>query len=255
MEPTSARSAQPPRPPDHAPRPERARRLGVTAIVFDLDGTLVDTVPDIHACALDVLDGAGLPPVGLSQSRRFIGHGAAHFVDCLARHGRLAPGDPRRATMLARFLEIYPRATERSTLYPGVPEMLAALGQTGLRLALCTNKPEAPTRAVLAHFGLEASFAAVICGDTLPQRKPAPEPLLAALAGVGANQGLFIGDSEVDAECARAAGVPFVLCTEGYRSAEIAALPHRAAFSHHAALPHLLGSLLAPSQPFPPPAA
>lgn len=213
------------------------------AVIFDLDGTLVDSLPDFHACALHALEAAGLPPVTPARARAFIGRGAGHFVDCLAADAGLSDDDPRRAQLLDHFLEAYPRATGRSRLFPAVREMLEELRAGGAVLGLCTNKPAAPTGAVLAHFGLQGIFGSVICGDSLPQRKPAPEPLRAALAGIGAAHGLFVGDSEVDAEAAFAAGLPFLLFTGGYRKAPPEALRHVAAFSDHADLPALVARL------------
>jgi len=114
----------------------------------------------------------------------------------------------------------------------------------GHALGVCTNKPAEPARAVLAHLGLLDRFAVVVGGDSLPVTKPDPAPLRAALEALPPGAAVFVGDSEVDAETARAAGVPFLLFTEGYRKSPISALPHAAAFAHWGALPGLVARVL-----------
>jgi phosphoglycolate phosphatase len=106
-------------------------------------------------------------------------------------------------------------------------------------MGVCTNKPLGPTHAALAHFGWQGLFASVIGGDSLAARKPDPAPLLASVAALGGGPAVYVGDSEVDGETAERAGVPFLLFTEGYRKAEVAAIPHRAAFADWSALPDL----------------
>lgn len=215
------------------------------AVVFDLDGTLVDTLADIHALAGVVLEAEGLPVVDPDTVRSFIGHGQAHFVERLADHAGIRADEAVRERMLARFAAEYAATTGLSRLYPGVRDMLAALAAEGVAMAICTNKPAAPTHSVLARFGLTPYFGTVICGDSLDRRKPDPAPLRASIAGLGAGRAVYVGDSEVDAQTAVAAGVPFVLFTRGYRQTPVAQLPHDAAFDDHAALPRVLESLAA----------
>jgi phosphoglycolate phosphatase len=107
-------------------------------------------------------------------------------------------------------------------------------------MGLCTNKPEAPARAILAHLGLERYFAAVVGGDTLGVTKPDPRPLAHLLAALPPGPRLYVGDSEVDAETARAAGVQFALFTEGYRKVPVADLPHDVSFSNFKDLPAIV---------------
>lgn len=150
---------------------------------------------------------------------------------------------PFSTNFVARFTSIYEEAFDLTTLYPGVSTALRDLSAAGHRLAICTNKPLAPTRAVLRHFGLLAHFPVVIGGDSLPQRKPDPAPLRAAFDALGPGKALFIGDSEVDAETAQAAEVPLGLYSRGYRKAPLRSLGARLIFDDHAALPGLIEDL------------
>jgi len=201
------------------------------AAIFDLDGTLIDSAPDIHAAANVVLTAQGLAPITLAQARGFIGAGAPVFVERMAAARLEAPDAARTAAMLAHFLELYEGAVGLTRTYPGAVEALERLAAEGWRLGLCTNKPEGPTRSVLAHFGLERFFPVVVGGDTLAVRKPDPEPLRHVVAALGAEAPVYVGDSETDAATAQAAGIPFALYTEGYRHTPLEALPHDFAFA------------------------
>lgn len=146
--------------------------------------------------------------------------------------------------MVAAFMTRYHSATGLTQLFPGVPEALGILADRGHPLGLCTNKPMGPTRSVLDHFGIGAMFVQIVAGDLLPQKKPDPAPLRATLAALGddpdAPRGIYVGDSEVDAECAAAVPVSFLIYTEGYRLRPVAELPHHAAFGDFAQLPGLV---------------
>lgn len=217
----------------------------MATLIFDLDGTLIDSAPDIHAASNTVLAEEGLAPMTLPEVRSFIGHGVPHLVACLLTAAGQDPAGPRHARLLARFTEIYEEAVNLTLPYPGVVAALEKLAADGHRLGLCTNKPLAPARAVLRHLDLLRFFAVVHGGDSHPLKKPDPAPLLAALAALGGGTALYIGDSEVDAECARRAGLSFALFTEGYRKAPVESLPHAAAFADFADLPALVAGLLA----------
>lgn len=205
-------------------------------LIFDLDGTLIDSAPDIHAASNAVLAEHGFAPLTLPQVRRFIGQGVPHLVHCLLAASEADPHGALHAAMVADFTARYETAVELTALYPGVRETLEALRAKGHALGLCTNKPLAPTMAVLGHFGLTDLFGTVIGGDSLPVRKPDPQPLLKALWALGDGSALYVGDSEVDAQTAQAAGLPFLLFTEGYRKTPVADLPHSIAFSDFAML-------------------
>lgn len=211
-------------------------------VVFDLDGTLIDSAPDIHASVNAVLRLRGVRPLTLDQVRGFIGGG----VDLLWRRVIGATALPVEAhrDLVASFMTRYHEATGLTRLYPNAVEALGILADRGYPLGLCTNKPMAPTRAVLTHFGIAGLFSVVIGGDSLPQRKPDPAPLRAAFLALGADpeapRGVYVGDSEFDEECARNAGIPFLLYTRGYRKMPVDRMLHRASFDDFARLPRLV---------------
>ena len=207
------------------------------AAIFDLDGTLIHSAPDIQAAANTVLAAEGLAPLSLAETIGFIGAGAGVFVDRMAA-ARLPAPDPRRSrAMLAAFIDLYEGAVGLTQPYPGAVAALEALEGNGWALGLVTNKPEAPARAVLRHLGLTRFFRVVVGGDSLRVRKPDPAPLRHAMAALGASRTVYVGDSETDAATAEAAGVPFALYTEGYRLSPAAALPHAFAFADFGLLP------------------
>ncbi|RGP37364.1 phosphoglycolate phosphatase [Pseudotabrizicola alkalilacus] len=211
-------------------------------LVFDLDGTLVDSAPDIHAAVAAMLAGEGRDALDLATVISFIGLGLPNLVERVIRHCGMNLGD--HARLVGVTLAQYNAASSALTrTYPGVVAVLSALQQAGHAMAVCTNKPEAPARAVLRDLGLARFFQVVIGGDTLAVTKPDPAPLHACIAALGGGATLYVGDSEVDAATALAAGVPFALFTEGYRKTPVADLPHDVAFSTFDALPALVAQM------------
>ncbi|MEM6662971.1 MAG: phosphoglycolate phosphatase [Pseudomonadota bacterium] len=197
------------------------------AVVFDLDGTLIDSAPDLHAAAVAMLRDLGRPAITLDQAVSFIGNGLQRLVElCLdATGGRPDMTVQKHAQDL--LLSYYNRGGGALTrIYPGAIDVLDTLQAAGLPMGICTNKPGAATQIVLGKLGLEPYFQAVVSADTLAQRKPDPAPLLHCLEQLGTppEQAIMIGDSEVDAATARAAGVPFALSTQGYRKGPIEAM-------------------------------
>jgi phosphoglycolate phosphatase len=215
----------------------------MASIVFDLDGTLIDSAGDIRALANRLLAAERKPPLSLSEVRNFIGNGASVFVARMRAARELPEAD--HARLLAAFVAGYETAVEHTVPYPSVPETLAELRGRGHRLGLCTNKPLAPCLAVLAHLGLDGAFDTVVGGDSLPVLKPDPAPLRAAFERLGGGARLYVGDSETDAETARRAGVRFLLFTQGYRKSEPSEIPHAARFDSFADLPELAEAELA----------
>lgn len=192
----------------------------VRAALIDLDGTLLDTVGDLAAAANAMRVELGHEPLPPALLATFIGKGVESLVHrTLSGHidGRVA--DSAFAAGMRSFVVHYRRENGRSaTLYPQVREGLAALRALGLRLACVTNKPQAFTDALLAHFGLDAEFDLVLGGDALPAKKPDPLPLLHACArlGVAPAAAVAIGDSLNDALAARAAGMAVLAVPYGY---------------------------------------
>ncbi len=192
---------------------------GVTPalVLFDLDGTLVDTLPDI-ARALGVALGAtGVPPLSLDTVRRMVGDGARELI---RRALGAFPGDgAREEAAFGRFLASYrENVCVASQLYPGVVEGLAALRGDGAALAVVTNKPGDLARSLLGALGIAGSFAAIIGdGDGFP-RKPDPAAALSVLAKVSASPArtVMVGDGLPDLRLARAAGITAVAATWGY---------------------------------------
>jgi phosphoglycolate phosphatase len=189
------------------------------AVVFDLDGTLVDTAPDLHAHLNEMLSELGRPGLDLPAIRPLIGDGARAL---LQRGLEVSGGIPASADLDALFLEFLTRYTARplrfGAIYDGVRGVLEELQAAGVRLGVCTNKAQAPTDRLLAELDLERFFAAAIGGDVLPVRKPDPGHLRAVLERLGVDppRAAMVGDSETDLLTARAAGLPCVLVSFGY---------------------------------------
>jgi len=188
--------------------------------MFDLDGTLVDSVPDLAAAVDRMLAQLGRAPAGVERVRLWVGNGAPVLVRRALAGGLEHDGvDAAEAeTALALFMRAYADNHGLTRVYPGVPETLDWLRARGVRLALITNKPERFLPELLADKGLEGYFRWIVGGDTLPQQKPDPAALLWVMgkAGVTAEEALFVGDSRNDVLAARAAGVACVALSYGY---------------------------------------
>jgi len=188
--------------------------------MIDLDGTLADTIPDLAEAANMMLRELGRPGLERELLRTFVGKGIPKLVE-RSLAGSLEGSVP--AALLARALPIYERCYaevngKHTVIFPGVSEGLRTLRAMQLPLACVTNKAERFTLALLEHLQLARCFEQVIAGDTLPQKKPDPQPLLHACRGFGIAPGdmLMIGDSVNDVEAARAAGCPVFCVSYGY---------------------------------------
>ena len=203
-------------------------------VLFDLDGTLIDTAGEIADAVNDTLRLLALPEVTQAQVNSWIGHGTqALLVTVMAQAWRVPEiqvnDHPQWPLAQQGFARCYlQRCGTRSQLYPYVREVLTALHERGVRLALVTNKETPYTQAILAAHGLTDCFEVCICGDTLPRRKPDPAGVLNCLRqlGVSADHALFVGDSAIDAQTAHHAGVPVWLLPYGYNRGEALEASH-----------------------------
>lgn len=195
------------------------------ALIFDLDGTLIDSLPDIATAANATLAEFNLPALDLETIGGFVGRGFQPFV---ARLVDTYPDLADKTDQLNdRFMAQYIKASRHSTLFDGVAQALAKRTEP---MGLCTNKAMAPTRAVLNGLGWENMFGSVIAGDSLATRKPNPEMLIHCLHELDAKTCLYVGDSEVDAQTAQNAKLPFALFTQGIRTTPVDQIPHDYAF-------------------------
>jgi phosphoglycolate phosphatase len=189
-------------------------------ILLDLDGTLIDSVPDLAFCVDAMMERLGRPPHGEAAIRNWVGNGVERLVQ-RALTGQLDgdpdPADYERAYPI--FVELYRHNTSgRSVLYPGVREGLDYLTEDGYPLGCVTNKAAQFTEPLLRDLGIRGAFDILISGDSLPRKKPDPMPLLHAAAhfGVRPRDALMVGDSVSDVKAARAAGFAIVCMTYGY---------------------------------------
>lgn len=189
----------------------------MTGLVFDLDGTLVDSLPGLEAILSYVLQQEGRRPVSRAEVRQMIGDGSRMLMDrALAATGPM-PEEAVCARIHEDFLcGLLADPVGATRLFPGLGEVLEGLRSRGIPMSICTNKPLAPTHALLEGLGISGYFRGVVAGDSLPTRKPAPEMVLAAQALLGIDQAWMVGDSEVDLRAGRAAGLPVALVDWGY---------------------------------------
>ena len=189
------------------------------AVVFDLDGTLIDSDPDIRAALNRVLAAEGLAPLSTEEVRSMIGDGAKALVErAFAARGRVA-SDAHVAAFIADY-EV--NAVVETAPYPGIVETLQALKEAGHPLGVCTNKPVVAARNVLAVLGLDQYFGVIIGGDSTPYRKPNPNHLAAVLQALGAapEHAVMVGDHANDINAAAGLGVPSVFVSWGYGKAQ-----------------------------------
>ena len=211
-------------------------------LVLDLDGTLVDTLPDLMDSLNRLMTAHRLDPFAPAEIARMIGDGAAVLVDraMQARNRATSPSD------LAAFLADYgTHAAERSQLFPGVTEALEAARAAGWRLAVCTNKPVAPARHLLETLCIAAYFDAIGGGDSYPTRKPDPAHLLATLKAAGGDPAaaIMVGDHHNDVAAALAADIPVIFASWGYGTPDMA-LDATAQAADFAEIPALADRLL-----------
>jgi phosphoglycolate phosphatase len=193
--------------------------MTLQALIFDLDGTLVDTAPDLHAATNHVLGLIGRPPISMAELRAFVGHGAMNLIE----RGVAATGESVDQDTLKRlhksFLDYYGgNIADHSLVFDGLLAVLDKAQARGLKLGVCTNKVEKLSYNLLTELGMMQRFGSLVGGDTLPVMKPDPAPLFEAIARLGVDpaRAMMVGDSETDIRTAQNAGVPVLAVTFGY---------------------------------------
>jgi phosphoglycolate phosphatase len=201
--------------------------LNGATIAFDLDGTLVDSAPDLVATLNILLAQEGIAPLPYEEARSFIGHGARRLLERgFAAQGQAVTA-PAMEALFARFIDHYgAHSADLTRPYPGVVESLGRLKDAGARLCVCTNKLTGLSTPILDALDLTRFFDAVIGADAAPAPKPDPRHLICAVEAAGGriDRAVMVGDASTDAGAARAAGVPLVLVSFGYTDIPVADL-------------------------------
>jgi len=235
-------------PTPEPPAAPRVPSLAGAAVIFDLDGTLVDTAPDLVGALNRVLHEQRLPALPLERARMMVGRGARVLIE----QGFAAAGAPldeaAKPALVARFIDLYlDRIADESLVFPGVEAALDTLAEAGAILAVCTNKRTDLSLALLNALGLTHRFAAVVGADLAPRPKPDASHLFTAIARAGGDprRALMVGDSASDIGAARAARVPSVVVSFGYTEIAPGDLGADHLIDSFQALPPLVRRLLA----------
>ena len=221
--------------------------LAGSTIAFDLDGTLVESAPDLVATLNVLLAQEGLGPLPLSQARDMIGQGARALIAKGFEASGAEVAEPRLSLLFERFIAHYrEHIAEESHVFPGVIDALDVLGNAGATLAVCTNKQTDLSVALLEALGIAHRFAAIVGPDAALAAKPDARHLLVAIeaAGGSPDHALMVGDSVSDAGAARAAGVPLILVSFGYTPIPARELGADALIDHFNELPAACARLL-----------
>lgn len=216
-------------------------------IVFDLDGTLAETAPDIMATLNHLLAGEGLRPMPLASARELVGAGARALIERAFRASGVALEPWRLDRLFAAFLTHYlDNIAVGSHLYPGVARALESLAEAGFALAVCTNKPEPHSKALIRALGVETRFRFIAGRETFGFCKPDPRHLTETIRLAGGENGraIMIGDSKTDVDTARNAGIPVIGVTFGYTNVPMAELSPDLVIEHFDRLQTAVESLL-----------
>ena len=221
------------------------------AVVWELDGTLIDSAPDLCRALNTVLVESNCAALEVEIVRTMIGNGVPKLVE----RGFKAVGenlsDEELHARVEKFMVIYSaNPTAHTRLYPGVTEALETLAAAGVKQGLCTNKPEAVTRSILRQLNIDQYFSAVVGGDTTVARKPDPMPLQFCIDTMEAtcDRTIMIGDSAVDAGSARAVGISIGLVAHGYRHTDLADIDADFMVEDIASVPDILAAQIASGQ-------
>lgn len=216
-------------------------------VIFDLDGTLIDTAPDLIHTLNTILATEKIPAIPFDTARPMIGAGVRPLLErALAERGQ-SPGEAAMDALFARYIAHYrEHIADHSRPYPGLETALDRLGAHGFTLAVCTNKYEALSLRLLDALGLTSRFAAICGQDTFPMKKPDPETLRLTIARAGGDptRAVMVGDSDTDVRVARAAGIPVIGVDFGYTRIPMADLLPDRLIGHFNALPSAVLDLL-----------
>lgn len=230
-----------------------AANLSGCTIAFDLDGTLVDSAPDIHRALNVIMGDLSLPAASEADVRVMVGQGSrALIVRASAAHG-VIHDEARLDALTEAFFRVYSADIARNTRpYPGLEAALGSLQAAGAILCVCTNKGTANSNQLLAALGLSHWFAAVVGADAVARRKPHPEHFIAAVRTAKGDpaRAMMVGDSASDVGAARGAGAPVIVYAHGYTDTAPELLGADAVFSHFDDVPGLASRLLL-AQPMP----
>lgn len=212
-------------------------------IVFDLDGTLIDTAPDLAAALNAVLMRERLPAIPLEKVRHMVGRGARALIENALGWNNI-PADPAHVADLVSHFLVYYEANIAVTSRPfeDMERQVQALADRGCKIGICTNKPTHLSLKLLEELNLRQLFPVVLGADSRPFRKPDPRHLLETISELGGDpaNAVLVGDSETDAKTARAANIPLVLVTFGYTDVPVADLGPHAIIDHYNALEQAL---------------
>lgn len=199
----------------------------ISSIIFDLDGTLIDSVIDVRAALNQLLSENGRHPLTDADVRTMVGEGVKPMLtNAFARTGEALSPD-QVDDLVARYLELYINANhDTKIIYPGVIKLLDTFMSHNISMGVCTNKPKISTHIVLKNLGLAQYFKAVVCPEDTPFRKPDPRHAEQALRSIGGarESSLFVGDSESDLRSAQSAEIPCVLVSYGYAQSSVSQL-------------------------------
>jgi len=224
------------------------QKLGaISALIFDLDGTLIDSAPDLQAAGNRMLVPLGRREVSVEEVQLMIGDGVPKLVErCFEATGDIPPEDEFQKHVAAFIKDYEPRSAELTVAFDGAFDILKKLKALGIKLSICTNKPYGATMQILSQLGLAEYFDVVIGGDTLPGiKKPDPRHLLAALEkmGVEPSASAMVGDNGNDVQASHAAGLPVVLLSHGYTKIPVTELGAEAVIDHFLDLESALANL------------
>lgn len=233
--------------PEKPEKFEKSEKPGLdgTGVIFDLDGTLIDTAGDLAAAMNTALAAYGRDPLATAAVRHLVGHGALAML----RHGFALTGAPladaEGPRALAVFLDYYKaNIADHSVPYPSILKAIDGLKRRGAQIAICTNKTEAPARKLISALAIDDRFDTIVGGDTAEKPKPDPSPVRLCLDRLGVQRAVFVGDSDTDIGAAQSMALPVILVDFGYGPIERAGEAD-AVLSDYARLEETIDTLLA----------